>query len=347
MQSNPNSNTPLNLFYSYAHEDEKYRIKIVKALTPLKHKDLIAEFHDRKISAGKEWEDEIDINLEKSSIILLLISIDFLASKYCIDKEMTRALEKHKDGLVSVIPIILRPCDWRDSPFKILQALPRDGKPISKWRNRDEAYTDITRNIKKVVYNMTGHIISKLDVNKKVESSKPVRIIKNNNRREGIKEIEIQVNNKIKFNGHIGLTRIDHGIEIQPLFYLSEGIDMDPPVHFDIFSRDVWNVHESITCNIMFENHRDLSFELGKVQERILSQNAYVKFIRVLNLVEVDRILDEVNNLSPTITFKLNGLANHISDSSLIIPIKREISDISAINFINDLRMIREHIENN
>jgi hypothetical protein len=45
------------------------------------------------IGAGQEWKGAIDQHLEESSIILLLISASFLASDYCYDVEMKRALE--------------------------------------------------------------------------------------------------------------------------------------------------------------------------------------------------------------------------------------------------------------
>lgn len=53
-----------------------------------------------------------------ADVILLLISVDFLASEYCYSKEMETALTRHDAGTASVIPVILRPCDWKSSPFR-------------------------------------------------------------------------------------------------------------------------------------------------------------------------------------------------------------------------------------
>jgi hypothetical protein len=64
---------------------------------------------------------------------------------------MKRALENHRVGEAQVILIILRPCDWDKAPFAKLQALPKDAKPVMKWSNRDEAWTDVARGIRKVV----------------------------------------------------------------------------------------------------------------------------------------------------------------------------------------------------
>jgi TIR domain len=93
----------------------------------------------------------IDKNLEAAKIILLLVSSDFIASDYCYDKEMKRALEKHRAGEARVIPIILRHCDWERAPFAELQALPEDAKPVTEWKYSDEAWTDVARSIRKIV----------------------------------------------------------------------------------------------------------------------------------------------------------------------------------------------------
>ncbi len=101
--------------------------------------------------AGTEWEYEIDKHLNTASIILLLISSDFIASSYCYGREMKRALERHELGEARVIPIILRPVIWRYAPFGRLQALPKDAKPVTTWPNREVAYLDIALGIQKAL----------------------------------------------------------------------------------------------------------------------------------------------------------------------------------------------------
>ena len=76
---------------------------------------------------------------------------DFLASDYCYDVEMKRAIERHEAGQAHVIPIIIRPCDWHMTPFGKLQALPRDGKPVASWGDRDSAFADVVLGIKRIL----------------------------------------------------------------------------------------------------------------------------------------------------------------------------------------------------
>jgi len=136
------------LFFSYSHEDEALRDRLEVHLAALKREGAISTWHDRRITAGDVLGQRIDENLESADIILLLVSPDFLASDYCHDVEMQRALARHEEGTARVIPVILRPCDWKHSPFAHLLAAPTDGKPITKWANEDEAFLDVVEQIR-------------------------------------------------------------------------------------------------------------------------------------------------------------------------------------------------------
>src|SRR5881227_1452443 len=104
---------PLKVFYSYAHKDAKLRDELGKHLVPLKRQELIVDWYDRNISAGLEWEQEIDEHLNTAHIILLLISPDFIASEYCYGIELNRALERHEAGDARIIPVLVKPVDWQ------------------------------------------------------------------------------------------------------------------------------------------------------------------------------------------------------------------------------------------
>lgn len=140
---------PVSLFYSYAHEDEPFRNELEKHLAVLRRTGVIAPWHDRRITAGHEWADEIDRYLESAQVILLLVSADFLASDYCWGVEMNRALARHDAGDARVIPVMVRPVDFFSGvPFARLQALPRDARPITEWPNKDAAWADVARGIR-------------------------------------------------------------------------------------------------------------------------------------------------------------------------------------------------------
>ncbi len=138
------------LFFSYSHQDEGLRDELAKHLSQLERSGVLKSWHDRQIPPGSEWAGQIDEHLEQSQIVLLLISADFLASRYCYDIELTRAMERHAQGSAVVIPVILRPVDWQGASFSHLQALPKNAQAVTTWANQDEAFTDIARGIRRV-----------------------------------------------------------------------------------------------------------------------------------------------------------------------------------------------------
>ncbi|WP_445630880.1 toll/interleukin-1 receptor domain-containing protein [Nostoc sp. DSM 114167] len=145
---------PVKVFFSYSHKDEALRDELATHLSMMKRQGVIEAWHDREITAGSEWANAIDDNLEIADIILLLVSANFLASDYCYDKEMTRAMERHETREARVIPIILKPSDWNGAPFGKLQALPKNAKPVTSWQDQDEAFLNVAQGIRRVVEEM-------------------------------------------------------------------------------------------------------------------------------------------------------------------------------------------------
>ena len=155
---------PVTLFISYAHEDDSLHQKLEKHLSLLKHQGLISTWHDRQILPGMNWAQEIDGQLNKASVILLLVSSDFLASNYCYGIEMQRALARHEAEEAHVIPILLRPVDWESAPFAHLMCLPSNTSAITLWDNEDAAFQNVTRDIRKIIesicnYSESAHLL--------------------------------------------------------------------------------------------------------------------------------------------------------------------------------------------
>lgn len=140
-----------SLFFSYSHKDESLRNELEVHLAMLKREGAIDAWHDRKILAGDELDGAINEKLEVADVILLLVSPDFLASAYCYDVEVKRAMERHETGSARVIAAILRPCDWHGTPFAKLLVTPTDGKPVTKWPDRDDAFLDVVNQIRKAL----------------------------------------------------------------------------------------------------------------------------------------------------------------------------------------------------
>jgi hypothetical protein len=148
----------VRVFLSYAHKDERLRDELDKHLSALKRSFVIETWHDRRIVPGAVLNSEIDIRLATADLVLPLISPDFITSDYCYQKEMRAALDRHAAGDTRVIPIILRPVDWLGTPLGKLLALPRDGKPVTKWHRRDDALLDIARGVRRAAEEILTHL---------------------------------------------------------------------------------------------------------------------------------------------------------------------------------------------
>jgi hypothetical protein len=142
---------PVEVVLCYSHKDEPFCTNVQRLLTPLRKQGLITSWYDGMIGPGEEWQREIAAHLNSASIILLLLSRDFLASDYCYEVEMRHALERHEQGTARVIPIVVRPVDLTGNPLKRLKMLPEDERPVSKWGNRDDAYKNISEGIRAAV----------------------------------------------------------------------------------------------------------------------------------------------------------------------------------------------------
>jgi internalin A len=144
-------NRAKSLFFSYSQKDEGLRDELETHLKLLQRQLVISTWYDRKILPGNEWDREIDNRLERADIILLLISADFIASDYCWNSEVKRAMERHLANEAIVIPVLLRTCDWNSAPFGKLQGLPSDVRAVTSWPDRDAAWTDVSTGLRAMV----------------------------------------------------------------------------------------------------------------------------------------------------------------------------------------------------
>ncbi len=137
------------VFISYSLEDKVYLDELEKHLSVLRKEGYITNWSNKQITAGTEWSDKITEELEAADIILLLVSAGFLASDRCYDVEMKRAIERHKKKETIVIPVIIRSCDWHNTPFAEIKVLPGNDTPLQNWPNKDEAYVEIVTAIRR------------------------------------------------------------------------------------------------------------------------------------------------------------------------------------------------------
>ncbi|HET9452397.1 MAG TPA: TIR domain-containing protein [Aggregicoccus sp.] len=147
----PRVERPLRLFYSYAHEDRKLRAVLNKHLQILEREGMLTGWHDGDIGAGREWDPLIREQLARADVVLLLVSVHFIASSYCAEVEVDEAMARHAAGEARVIPVIVGSVDWSRQPYARLQALPAGGRPVREWASRERAWADVARGVRRAL----------------------------------------------------------------------------------------------------------------------------------------------------------------------------------------------------
>ncbi|HTK10404.1 MAG TPA: toll/interleukin-1 receptor domain-containing protein [Ktedonobacteraceae bacterium] len=145
----PPTTKAIKIFYAYAPEDKDLREELEKQLGLLRKLGLITEWHSGQIGAGKEWAREIESHWQAAQIILLLISANFIASDAYLMAE--KAVKRHEEKTALVVPIILRPVDWRGAVFDHIKVFPSNEKPVTSWADRQEAFLDVAQGIRSAV----------------------------------------------------------------------------------------------------------------------------------------------------------------------------------------------------
>ena len=140
---------PLNLFYSYCHQDNEQRDLLKRSLAMLKRNGIICEWYDGEITAGSDWNYQIIEKIQDADIVVFLITTNWLHSDSCTGEWTLAKSQVAKQPNKLLIPIIAENCAWEDfDDMKSKQVLPKGGKPISKWEKEDEAWLGIYEGIK-------------------------------------------------------------------------------------------------------------------------------------------------------------------------------------------------------
>ena len=161
----------IKVFYSYARADAEWLERLSSHLKVFEQQGYITKWDHSTIQPGTDWSRVIDSQRSTSDLILLLLSDHYLASEYCSLVEMPQAIELHERGTARIIPILLSPVSWKQTPLGKLHVLPGNGIPLTEWSNREEALTSLAQEI--------GQIVREIAMAKENEAFKRVRIGRN------------------------------------------------------------------------------------------------------------------------------------------------------------------------
>jgi hypothetical protein len=144
-------NTPAKLFVAYSHLDARFRLELEQQLKLLSRKRQISWWSEHQLVPGDERLDAISAALDEADVILMLVSIHFLANEFCWSDLLERAIKRHEERQALVIPVHVRPCPWEETPVARLQGVPREAKAISSWADKHAAWTEVARGIQQAL----------------------------------------------------------------------------------------------------------------------------------------------------------------------------------------------------
>ncbi|MBP0613941.1 toll/interleukin-1 receptor domain-containing protein [Chryseobacterium sp. cx-311] len=170
----------MKAFISYSHKDQNYLERLKIHLAQMRREGLISEWTDEEIHAGSNLDDVISTALSSSELFLALLTPDYIASNYCYNKEFKEAQKMQDEGKLIIVPVIIEPCEWQQTPFGNLKALPKDGKAVSDWTNPNNAFLNVIDELRRLttfskssigIENISPAAVEKLVRNYKVKKN--------------------------------------------------------------------------------------------------------------------------------------------------------------------------------
>lgn len=153
---------PLHVFFCYAPQDEELCKGLEAHLSLLVRQGYLTSYASRRVGVGMDRRAEIDRQMDRADVILLLVSADFLASDQLYDMELRRALERRAKRTEDVLGVLLRPCDWKHGDLASIDMVPRaaDGTvvPVTAWESLDGAFTKIAERLRERAHLRMGSL---------------------------------------------------------------------------------------------------------------------------------------------------------------------------------------------
>jgi len=127
------------VFVSYSHKDTKWLQRLQVHLSPLERSGLVELWDDTQILPGMKWFDEIKRALDSTKVAVLLVSADFLASKFIAEDELPQLLKAAEIDGAKIMPIIVGPSLFSSTPSLYqYQAVNNPSRPLSKMNKAEQ-----------------------------------------------------------------------------------------------------------------------------------------------------------------------------------------------------------------
>ncbi|HEX6704920.1 MAG TPA: toll/interleukin-1 receptor domain-containing protein [Albitalea sp.] len=112
---------PSLIFVSYSHVDEEWKKRLETHLAPGLRDGRWKLWTDRRIEPGEAWEEEIMDAIDRSSLAISLVSPEYLASPFVMDRELPALMHRHRDRH-NCTWVHIRASSWEKTLLKGIQA---------------------------------------------------------------------------------------------------------------------------------------------------------------------------------------------------------------------------------
>jgi hypothetical protein len=147
------------LYVSYVADDEPLLHELEHHLAMLQHQGLVRVWHRGRVGRGEEWEAHALDHLARADLIVLLLSVAYIANDFCYDLEFLRAARRGRSGSARVLAAICRPCDLGGPLFQEMRCVawfPGDYRPIASMPSKDAAWLEIANGIRTILSNRSA-----------------------------------------------------------------------------------------------------------------------------------------------------------------------------------------------
>jgi hypothetical protein len=126
-----------SIFISYSQDDAVWLTTVKKHLSILEHKYQLVVWDDTRIEAGSRWQDEIEKAIKKCKIAILLVSSNFLASRFIAENELPKILNASEREGVTIINVIIDTCAFDLSDLRVFQCINNPDSPLAEISTPD------------------------------------------------------------------------------------------------------------------------------------------------------------------------------------------------------------------